>query len=1326
MPGWTAGEELGRGAFSRVLRAQRDRDGVPGALKVATPGDRLARLQLGAEARALKQVGPPAVPELLGEGAFDDGTPWLLLELIDWPTMEKLLAASQPPLEALAALGLSLIGAVERLHGAGVLHLDLKPANVFARLQPAEVRLFDLGLSRTLAGRAAAVELEAAGTPAYLAPEQCDGRPLTTKTDLYSLGVLLFELLAGAPPFSGAPGEIRQAHLSLRPPRPSRLRGQPVPVGLEEVALRCLAKDPAERFESAAAVRKAWEAAMPAPWAPVSWPPPAAPVAPLSRAPSPPAQRRTAGLVFFNTTLTPLAIAAEVQTAGARLGHAAPPRFVAVVAPERSEHAVREALAVAQALCGRRLTEAAVVDVGPVAVQSRPGGTLRYVSSAFGRSECFPAVGDPPGPMLSAEAALLLPELPTAPAGRDDLRCLVTAPESDRSPATVPLRTPLFGRDGLLDALCTEAARAIDAAEPCCAVLISDAGFGRTRLAAALSERLRRQLPSAEVLDLRAPEPLISGGGDGLLRLLLERLLDAPREHPPMLMATPTRVEPGREPGDLAQLRERLRERLAELPVEVREPGSGRLFFALALVLGLVGPEHAEVRALAAAPGAVRALQLRGVGELLRARARRQPLCLQLDDGHHAGDTALDALEYATLAEARVPLFCAVFARPAFSAARPSFGERAARSRLDKLSALDPEQAAALCRALLEPAVNVPAEAVERLVQRAQGVPLLLVELVRGLQREGLVQRRGHDSWVLATDELDRLPALPLVEWLAERELGALPPDLKAHAQLVALLGPEVRQSEVVGVMEELDRDGAVSAALPLDAQVGLRRLRAAGLLVSTQGGMLRLRHSLVRDAVVKGAPAALRRAVHQAAHRYYQTARGAAAVPEVRRLPLLALHAAESGLFDEAAGRYLELAQRARVRHAYLEAERCCSRALELLGAQDAPRRMLALHARAAMRYRIGRSEDALADFAAARLLARETSDGDALVELLLEEATALDWRNEFARSAALVEEATIVAEVFQDKSALRSARLSLGAGRSLFRQTEWSRAADELEQAAQLAAGCGDAGYETRVIALTCLQVILPQLGRVAETERISQEVIALCRLHGDQLHLGSAINNRRNLLVARKDLAACVADQQVFMRIGRELGMALHEYYGEFNLSETLFTAGDAAGARLHAERALEIEQRHPEVAPRRLLSLLLRARIDAWTGRPAEARAARERVLEAAALETSAGRAAFALLPSDLVLESLVDLATRPSTPAEWDALEARSKRDSVEQEHLEVLDLRAWTLLRAGRDDEAAAALARARVEALRIPNLFDARLERLATALGAPGAAAQA
>ena len=89
----------------------------------------------------------------------------------------------------------------------------------------------------------------------------------------------------------------------------------------------------------------------------------------------------------------------------------------------------------------------------------------------------------------------------------------------------------------------------------------------------------------------------------------------------------------------------------------------------------------------------------------------------------------------------------------------------------------------------LRPAENVPAEAVERLAERAQRTPLFIVELVRGLKRQGLVRQRPGGSWYLATDELDRMPELRLVEWLAHHELGALPPELTAHARLCALLG---------------------------------------------------------------------------------------------------------------------------------------------------------------------------------------------------------------------------------------------------------------------------------------------------------------------------------------------------------------------------------------------------------------------------------------------------------------------------------------------------------------------------------------------------------
>jgi tetratricopeptide (TPR) repeat protein len=348
-------------------------------------------------------------------------------------------------------------------------------------------------------------------------------------------------------------------------------------------------------------------------------------------------------------------------------------------------------------------------------------------------------------------------------------------------------------------------------------------------------------------------------------------------------------------------------------------------------------------------------------------------------------------------------------------------------------------------------------------------------------------------------------------------------------------------------------------------------------------------------------------------------------------------------------------------------------------------------------------------------------------LISLLLEEATALDWRNDFPGSAARVASAERLAAQCELNETQRAA-LAVGSGRALFRQGAWEKAASELERAARLAELSGDAGYETLVIALLLLQVVLPQLGRVADGERVSEQVMALSRSRGDQLHLASAINNRRNLLVARKALADCIADQLAFMRIGRELGMVVSEYLGEINLGEMLFQSGDEEAASRHIERAVSIEERHPEVAPRPFAALL-KARALAAQGKGAEARVELARIREAVARAESEGKPAGALAANEAVLVDLVELATRPAETGalaapeqsgsqvaaspEWDALVQRSTLCSMEQEHLEVLELRARAALHAGRIAEADQTLAAARAAAERIPNLFDARLSRL-------------
>src|SRR5262249_45115080 len=152
-------------------------------------------------------------------------------------------------------------------------------------------------------------------------------------------------------------------------------------------------------------------------------------------------------------------------------------------------------------------------------------------------------------------------------------------------------------------------------------------------------------------------------------------------------------------------------------------------------------------------------------------------------------------------------LWIAMFARPSLEAARPAwFRERS--PHIIRLQGLDRTASSELCRLLLRPAREVPQMAIDRLVERSHGNPLLLTELVRGLHREQVVrtQTLGAKQYV-ATDQIDRLPQVSLLDWLAERELAALPAEVLAYARLAAVLGHEITLSEVEGVLSHVQDD---------------------------------------------------------------------------------------------------------------------------------------------------------------------------------------------------------------------------------------------------------------------------------------------------------------------------------------------------------------------------------------------------------------------------------------------------------------------------------------------------------------------------------------
>jgi tetratricopeptide (TPR) repeat protein len=389
------------------------------------------------------------------------------------------------------------------------------------------------------------------------------------------------------------------------------------------------------------------------------------------------------------------------------------------------------------------------------------------------------------------------------------------------------------------------------------------------------------------------------------------------------------------------------------------------------------------------------------------------------------------------------------------------------------------------------------------------------------------------------------------------------------------------------------------------------------------------------------------------------------------------------------------------------MEAERLYSRALEQPSAGEGIDRGAAYRGRGLMRYRIGRYHDALADFSCAREMAIHRGDVAAQAEILLDEATALDWMDDYKASEHCVEAArTLVAHA---SSPILDARLLLGLGRSAFRFSRNKDAALLLERAVGAADLLPDEGYETLVIALMLLGFLLPGLDRLDDAHRAVDRTIALCDAHGDRLQLGATLNVRGMLRANLGDKEGMTSDLERSLAVARELGQRSLELMGEFNLGEYLLLMDDPDAAEPHVRRA-QVLDRKISGEPGRAVVALLEARLDLHRGDDAAARAIIERIRAREAEARARGETEAVLMPSDAVLSSMVDLATRDAEDAEWTELEARSERFSVGQERIEVVETRAVAAARHGGD--ARPILERAVALAARMPNAMAARLRR--------------
>ena len=247
--------ELGKGAMGRVVKAfdQILHRGV--ALKVlpdALANNKAARTAFIAEARAAAALKHPNIVTLYDVGT-DNDVPYIAMELVEGSDLATHVKKEQAPLVERLRLLIEVADALDAAHRRGIVHRDIKPGNILVDRER-HVRLVDFGIARAMGS----VERggKPVGTPFYMSPEQARGLPIDLRTDIYSLGVVIFEICSGRRPFEE--GDVIAQHLAKTPP-PLRAVDPSLPAKLEHVVAACLAKEPDGRPKSAAQVRVALE-----------------------------------------------------------------------------------------------------------------------------------------------------------------------------------------------------------------------------------------------------------------------------------------------------------------------------------------------------------------------------------------------------------------------------------------------------------------------------------------------------------------------------------------------------------------------------------------------------------------------------------------------------------------------------------------------------------------------------------------------------------------------------------------------------------------------------------------------------------------------------------------------------------------------------------------------------------------------------------------------------------------------------------------------------------------------------------------------------------
>jgi serine/threonine protein kinase/tetratricopeptide (TPR) repeat protein len=905
---------------------------------------RHGRERLWREARAAARLNHPSIVHVYDIVEGEDGD-WIVMELVEGKTVRHLLdeETAFPPARA-AKLCREIAEGLAEAHAQGILHRDLKARNVIVA-PSGRAKILDFGLAKAMPREGAPENQELSisgpgammGTCYAMSPEQALGRSLDERSDLFSLGSLLYEMLTGDAPFRAETAALSVARVvEYRQPPLQRTHPQ-IPPGICELVDWLLQKRPQDRPQSAAEVLAILEAAAD----------PAQRVEPPRR-PAPPRLDETTAATLVESPRQPVprptrddtprqssgerrtvtivccaliqldrpagragALDVEVlsdatiafESLGREICHDLLGSLVAVLNrtlwlcfgypraheddAERAVRAAREIqarFAALPAAAAHRLAVRAGLHTGPavVVIRSSEGQTLQPGDTfdiALAIQSQVPAGGIG---VSAASRQLLARKFATQPLPAVHLKDLdatvdvyeLGAPLEHESLEEGPA-LPLVNRDAEMQILLDRFRLARSGSGQ--AVLIAgEAGIGKSRLVRELDERLTEE----------APDWLIAQGSAYARNTPLSPLL-------PLLSRSVFTLADSPEGSTEEKLR-RLEEVLDEhgLPLPDHAPLLGEL---------LSLPVEERYPPLSLTPEARRKRTLASLVALLGAMAERHPVVLAVEDLHWIDPSTLELLDLLLGEISRLPLLLVATFRPDFTA---PWRHQTLVTQLN-LGGLNEAHAAQLIERVAE-GQRLPVEARREIVARTDGIPLFVEELTKAvLEAEAPPAEPSGVPFTLGSSLLARLDRLG---------------DAKAVAQLAAVIGRTF-------TVEQLEALSWIKGAVLREA---LGRLLQAEILRRrgpAHGARYTFKHALIQDAAYLSLLASDRQQLHRRLARLLQEDFPAMAEPE-----LMAHHCERGGLTEEAADYLLQAGQAAWQRSAALEAVSHLTRALDLL----------------------------------------------------------------------------------------------------------------------------------------------------------------------------------------------------------------------------------------------------------------------------------------------------------------------------------------------------------------------------------------------------------